>query len=116
MKNLIAALLVLISFNSFSQTSIVDMMLGTWQSDQTTMILTISQAEDEISFSNWDSLDGAVYDETIINLTKNKINTILHIPETNWNLNINYYVENNILISNCTGSYNGNISYYRILN
>lgn len=116
MKNLFVALACLFSLNSFSQTSMVDMMLGTWRSTQTTMVLSITQTDQGLDFTNWDTLDGAIYSENIINVAGNNINTTLYIPETNWNLNITYYMENNILMSDCIGNYNGNISYYKILN
>lgn len=116
MKNLIATLLVLISFNSFAQTEAVDVMLGTWASPSDTMILTISKSGNEIIFSDWDSLDGIVYEEEIIEITNNGIITTLHIPETGWNLRISYRIEDAILVAALTGSYEGNILYNKILN
>lgn len=116
MKNLFVIAALLCSTISFAQLDTVDLMLGNWASNDTTCVLSISQTDQGLEFSNWDTLDGTIYNENIINVANNNVSTTLYIPETNWNLNINYYIKNNVLISTCTGSYNGNITYYRILN
>jgi len=116
MKNLFLIAALLLSKISFAQLDAVDLMTGTWASNITTCVLTITQTDQGLEFSNWDSLDGSIYNENIINVADDYVNTTLYIPETNWNLNINYYIENNVLVSTCSGSYNGDITYYRILN
>lgn len=116
MKNLFLIAALLCSTISFAQSDAAMLMVGNWASYDTTCVLSISQTDQGLEFSNWDTLDGSIYNENIINVTNTDVSTTLYIPETNWNLNINYYIENNVLVSTCTGSYNGNITYYRILN
>lgn len=90
---------------------------GTWESPATSAILSFKCNSDSLEISNYDSIDGEVYYEDIIeiNYIDKIIRTHLFIKETNYDLMIEYSINDNVLESKMTGSSDAIIEYYKIL-
>lgn len=91
---------------------------GTWRSPSTSLILSFKCNSDNLEISNYDTLDGEIYYEDVIeiNYPEKIVRTHLFVRETNYDLIIEYSIIDNVLKSKITGSNDAVISYYKILN
>lgn len=111
MKNLIAAVLVFVSFNAFGQNKFI----GTWVSNDTTTFLFIKEVNGDLEFTNYDPGHDESFEEIVLRQLPNEINTTFYRPEANWSLDVTYHLHNeNMLVADCFGSYYGQIIYTRL--
>lgn len=107
MKNLIAAVLVFVSFSAFGQKELDPWdFVGSWTYSECLNVFVFYPENNILKIKLVEKYTGYTADMSILGVEKDSLITELYTPKNNWYVRKVFYIENNILIAKTTGNSN----------